>query len=89
VAVIGVGAMDLKTMPFFDLPADLQRLILGLIPLRRLAQLACLNKDLRSVCLDRVKKRDAAVAALLESHFTAEFREGLSSTQTALPRDLM
>jgi hypothetical protein len=39
--------------------------------------------------LDRVRERDAAVAARLQSYFTAEFRAGLSLAQTALPRDLI
>ncbi len=82
--------MDLPTsLPFFDLPGDLQQLIWGLVPLRKLAQMASLSKELRVVCLDRVKKRDAAVATMVESCTTAEFREGLWWAKTALPRDLI
>jgi hypothetical protein len=81
--------MDLPTDPPSHMPADLQRLILGMVPLRTLAQMACLSKELRAVYWRRAGDRDAAVAAHVESHFTAEFREGLSLTQTALPRDLI
>jgi hypothetical protein len=81
--------MDLPTNPPSHMPEDLQRLILGLVPLRKLAQMACLNKQIRTVYWQRVIGRDAAIAAHLDSHFTAQFREGLSSMQTALPRDLV
>jgi hypothetical protein len=84
-----LGVMVLVGSHFLDLPPDMQRLILGWISLRQMAQLACLSAELRSMYLERVKKRDAAVASLLESHFTADFREGLSPSQTALPRDLI
>jgi hypothetical protein len=86
---LGVGVMVLATCHLLDLPEDLQRLILRKVPLRESAQVACLGTRLRTVYLDRVKERDAAVAGLLESHFTAEFREGLSSAEIALPRDLI
>jgi hypothetical protein len=86
---VGVGVMDLSDIPFFDLPVDLQRLVLGRVPLRALAKVACLNKELCNMYLDRVAERDAVVAFLLQSHFTADFRDGLSVTQTALPRDLV
>ncbi len=67
----------------------MQRLIVGHVPLRELARLACLGKKLRSAYEDRTGDRDAAVAKLLESHFTAEFREGLSPADRALPNDLV
>jgi hypothetical protein len=67
----------------------MQRLILGYVPLRDLARLACLCKDLRTPYGERVKERDAAVTTVLESHFTAEFREGLTPAHTALPYDLV
>jgi hypothetical protein len=73
----------------FDLPADMQRVTLGYLPLVDLARVACLSKELRTAYVDRVMKRDTAVAALLESHFTADFREGLKPAQTALPWDLI
>ncbi len=72
-----------------DLPADLQQVILGGLSLRGMALLACLSKELRKRYLERVKQRDAVVAGLLESHFTPEFRQGLSGLQTALSRDLI
>jgi hypothetical protein len=81
-------------MPLLEFPPDLQRYIMGFVPLREMAQLACLNKELRSVYLERVKQRDAVVTSLLESHVTPDFPKGLSSTHTAcaqcgLPRDLI
>jgi hypothetical protein len=79
----------LAPLPLLEFPPDLQRRILGLLPLREMAQLACLNKDLRAVHLDRVKQRDAVVAGLLESHCRPEFREGLLCLQTALPQDFI
>jgi hypothetical protein len=89
----GSGA-PLALIPLLELPPDLQRHILGWVPLRGLAQLACLNKELRSMYLDRVMQRDAVIASLLESHFTPDFLQGLSCrqmacAQMALPRDLM
>jgi hypothetical protein len=81
--------MVLVTSHLLDLPEDLQRLILRMVPLREMARLACLSTRLRSVYLDRVKERDAAVAGLQKSHFTAGFSEGLFSAETALPRDLV
>jgi hypothetical protein len=86
---LGLGVMVLPTSHFLDLPPDMQRLILGRISFREMAQLACLSRKLRSLYLERVEQRDAAVGSLLESHFTPEFRAGLSSTQIALPRDLI
>jgi hypothetical protein len=80
---------DDKGFPIMDLPTDMQRHVLGAMPLCDLARMACLSKELRVVYLDRVKKRDDVVADLLESQFTEEFREGLSTTQTSLPRDLI
>jgi hypothetical protein len=47
------------------------------------------SKEFRNAYVERVVKRDRVVAALLESHFTAEFREGLSTWETALPLDLI
>ncbi len=78
-----------EVFPLFDLPADMQRLVLGYVPLADLARLACLTKQLRTAYVDRVTKRDTAVTARLGSHFTPAFREGLTPAQTALPRDLV
>jgi hypothetical protein len=75
--------------PIWDLPADMQMVIWGFVPLADLARLACLSKQLRTACRERVLKRNDVVAALLQSHFTAEFREGLTPVQTALPWDLV
>jgi hypothetical protein len=86
---LGLGVMVLPTSHFLDLPPDMQRLILGRISFREMAQLACLSRELRGMYLERVKQRDTAVASLLESHFTPAFRAGLYSTQIALPRDLI
>jgi hypothetical protein len=79
----------LAPMSLLEFPADLQRHILGFVPLRGMAQLACLDKELRAVYLDRVEQRNAVVAGLLESHCTPDFRGGLSCMQTALPRDFI
>jgi hypothetical protein len=59
------------------------------VPLRNLAQLACLCKAFRALYLERVMEREEVVSGLLETHFTAEFREGLYPAETALPRDLI
>jgi hypothetical protein len=67
----------------------MQSVILGYVPLADLARLACLSKQLRPAYVERVTKRDAVVTALLETHFTPAFREGLLPAQTALPRDLI
>jgi hypothetical protein len=90
------GASDLGVAPgtadvslLLELPFDMQRVILGYVPLRDLARLACLCKDLRTPYWDRTQERDAAVANALESHFPANFREGLTPAQTALPHDLI
>jgi hypothetical protein len=79
----------LTGFPLLKLPEEMQRLILAHVPLRELARLACLSKELRAVYRDRTRDRDAAVTALLESHFPAGFREGLTPEQTALPNDLI
>ncbi len=84
-----MGVKDADVFPLFELPADMQRVILGYLPLVDLARLARLNKELRIACVERVTKRDAAVTALLESHFPPAFREGLTPAHTALPRDLV
>lgn len=78
-----------ETFPLLKLPGDLQRVILSYVPFREMAQLACSRKELRTVYLDRIRDRDAEVAARLESGFTAEFREGISLSETALPMDLI
>jgi hypothetical protein len=83
------GVNQVEGVSLSNLPADMQRVILGYLPLVDLARLACVNNELRTAYVDRVTERDTAVAALLESHFTAEFREGLSPTQRALPYDLI
>jgi hypothetical protein len=84
------GGVALAPLPLLEFPPELQRHILGWIPLRELAQLACLNKEFRDVYVDRVNQRDAVVVSLLESHSTPDFRGALSCTQTlALPRDLV
>jgi hypothetical protein len=84
-----VGVQESKGFPLLKLPEAMQRLILAHIPLRELARMACLSKELRAVYRDRTRDRDAAVTAVLESHFPAEFREGLTPAQTALPNDLV
>ncbi len=84
-----VGGEQVEVFPVFDLPADMQRVILAYVPLPDLARLACLSKELRTAYVKRVTKRDATVAAILQSHFTAAFCEGLSPSQTALPWDLI
>lgn len=76
-------------MSFSGLPGDVQGLILGYLPLRDLAQWACWSRRARPVYLERIRERDELVADLLQSHFTAQFREGLFPTQMALPRDLI
>jgi hypothetical protein len=82
-----LGVKEAEVFPILDLPADMQRVVLGYVPLADLARLACLNKELRTAYVDRVMKRDTVVGALLQSHFPPEFRDGLS--QTALPLDLV
>jgi hypothetical protein len=82
---VGVGVMEPSVIAFFDLPVDVQRLVLGRARLQALAKVACLNQQLCNVYLDRVEERDASVASLLQSHFTADFRDGLSVMETALP----
>jgi hypothetical protein len=84
-----VDVKEVEVFPFPDLPLELQWQILGRLSFRELAQLACLSKQLRAFCMDRVRERDRVVADHLESDFTPEFREGLSPAQTALPRDLV
>jgi hypothetical protein len=81
----------LQNCGFNDVPRVHQRRIVEMadIPLRELAQLACLCKDIHALYLERVQERDAHVANLLVSYFRADFREGLTSAQTALPRDLI
>jgi hypothetical protein len=76
---------------FNDVPRVHQRHIVEMaeIPLRALAQLACLCKDMHALYLERVQERDAHVANLLVSCFEADFRDGLTPAQTALPRDLI
>jgi hypothetical protein len=86
---LGVGAGTTDVFALLKLPLDMQRVILGYVPLRDLARLACLCKDLRTPYRDRTQERDAAVTDALESHFTAEFRDGLTPAQTALPHDLI
>lgn len=76
-------------MSFPDLPRDLQRLILGYLPLQDLAKVACCSRRARAAYLERIRERDEVVADRLRSDFTAEFREGLFPAQLALPRDLI
>jgi hypothetical protein len=78
-----------KVFSIQDLALDMQRLILGLLPLRQLAQLGCLSKELRNLYWERVEQRDVVIASKLETHFTAEFRENLRPEETSLPRDLV
>jgi hypothetical protein len=84
-----VGVEQVEVFPLLDLPPDMQRVILGYVPLPDLARLACVSKELRTAYVERVTKRDATVAALLGSHFVAAFREGLSPAHTGLPWDLI
>ncbi len=86
---LGGGPGTANVFPLLQLPAEMQSLILGYVSLRDLARLACLNRELRAAYGERVEERDAAVTSVLESHFTAEFREGLTPAQTALPYDLV
>jgi hypothetical protein len=85
----GESGVALAPMPLLDLPPDLQRDILGRVPLRKVAQLAFLNTELHSVYLDRVTLRDAVIVGLVEGHFPPEYSTQLSSTQMALPRDFL
>jgi hypothetical protein len=78
-----------KVFSLLDMPADMQRVILGYVPLSDFARLACVSKELRTAYVERVTERDATVTAMLQSHFTAGFREGLSPAQTVLPWDLI
>jgi hypothetical protein len=75
--------------PLRALPEEMQRLILGHLPLRDLARVACLSMDFRTSYWERVTQRDTVVADLLQSQFSAAFREGLTLADTALPRDLI
>ncbi len=59
------------------------------LPLRDLARLACVNKELRTAYVERVMTRARAIAAVLDSHFRPEFHEGLSAAQTVPPVDLV
>jgi hypothetical protein len=86
---LGVGPGAAEVFPLLKLPGDMQRLVLGYVPLREFACLACLSKHFRTAYEGRVSTRDTAVAGLLESHFPAEFRAGLTPAQTALPYDLI
>jgi hypothetical protein len=86
---LGDGPVTANVFPFLQLPADMQSLILEYVSLRDLARLACLSKPLRAAYKDRVRTRDAAVTSVLESHFTAEFRDGLNPAQTSFPYDLV
>jgi hypothetical protein len=85
----GVNRSGMNHATWAVLPPEILRLILGYLPLRNLAQMATLSKEARLVYLDRVTERDEQVVASLLSQFTAEFREGLSSAHTVLPRDLV
>ncbi len=69
-----MGVQASEVFSIVELPPDMQRLTMGLLPLRQLAQLGCLSKELRSLYLERVEQRDAIIVARLETHFTAEFR---------------
>ncbi len=82
---------DGTVFPFPDLPVELQRQIVEVLSpsLQELAQLACLNKQLRAFYMDRVRERDRVVAVRVKSDFAAGFREALSPALTALPRDLV
>jgi hypothetical protein len=86
---LGGGPGTADAFPFLSLPGDMQRLVLEYVPLRDLARLACVSKHLHAAYRDRTQERDAAVTALLESHFTPEFRARLTPAQTALPYDLI
>jgi hypothetical protein len=76
---------------FLDLSVEWQVEITRGIPLRDLAQLACISRDLRGVYARRVAQRDALTAVLVRTHFINQdrFQEGLTTDQTALPRDLI
>ncbi len=84
-----MGLQSSKGSPLLELPPEMQGLILGHLSLPELARLACVSKDLCAAYEDRTGVRDAAVAKLLESQFTAEFRDGLTPADTALPYDLI
>jgi hypothetical protein len=84
-----MGVQGSEAFPLLELPLEMQALILGYLPLRDLAQLACLGKNPRTVYWNRVIERDAVVADLVKLHFTAEFRDSLRQVDTALPRDLI
>jgi hypothetical protein len=84
-----LGTKPPQNYSLVALPLHLQRLIVESLHLRTLAQMACLNTDLRTLYLERVNKRDTVVAGLLESQFTANLRQGLTPGTTALPRDLI
>ncbi len=86
---LGGGPGTANVFPLLQLPPEMQSLILGYVSLRDLARLACVSKPLRATYKDRVRTRDAAVSGLLESHFTAEFRDWLNPAQTSLPYDLV
>jgi hypothetical protein len=81
--------MESEAFPLFDLPEDLQRQVMRFVPLRGLAQLACMRKSLRTAYSERVMQRDEIVAARVSSDFTSEYRERLSYAKTSLPRDLI
>jgi hypothetical protein len=83
--------VDVGECGFNDIPRVHQRRILEMvdIPLRKMAQLACLSRDMHALYLERVQERDAHVAALLELHFDGSFWRELSPAQMALPRDLV
>lgn len=84
-----VGRENDPQSTLLTLSPHLQRIALSFVPLRDLARMACLNKQLGAVYKERVKERNKVVAALLKSRFTPEFRRGLRRAETSLPRDLL
>jgi hypothetical protein len=82
--------MDLQAETVPDLAPDLLSPILAYVPLRKLAKLAPLNKEICAAYVARVGERDRVITELLESsQFTDKLREGLPGAQTALPLDLV
>jgi hypothetical protein len=90
---VAVGSLLRSSVQFsfLLLPIELQLEITRAMPLRDLAVLACMDRQLLAVLAVRLARRNAVVAALLQYHFAGELIlfQGLSIEDTRLPRDFI
>jgi hypothetical protein len=85
----GPWANAVPAVGWEDIPADVQHLVLGQAPFKKLAKLAPVCKSLHTVWEERLAQRQLAVDSIQDGTWPEAVVRGLLLNDTELPRDLI